>query len=205
MFLISAACNGSRQRSVRQLVAAGAPVALAIVVAGCGSNSTTTTKSASHESTSMSHTSTGMSMAGGGPMTEMMMMAAARAEVTAGSSPHYGRVLYDSHHLALYVFSADRGSASTCYGACSKAWPPMLTKGPPRVAGLNASLLGTTKRRNGSLQVTFAGHPLYYWSGDTAHTIMCQHVRLHGGFWYVVDPNGSANTAKGVGTMSAMG
>jgi predicted lipoprotein with Yx(FWY)xxD motif len=204
MFLISMTRNRSRQRSARMLVATGVPIALAIVVAGCGSSSSGTTRSANHASMSMSHTSTGMRMGGGGPMTEMMMMAAAHAEVTAGSSPHYGSVLYDSHHLVLYVFSADHGSTSTCYGACSKAWPPMLTKGPPRVAGLNASLLGTTKRRNGSLQVTFGGHPLYYWSGDAVHTIMCQHVRLHGGFWYVVDPNGSANMAKGVGTMSAM-
>jgi predicted lipoprotein with Yx(FWY)xxD motif len=143
-------------------------------------------------------------MHGGGPMTNVMMMAASHAEVTVASSPHYGRVLYDSHHLAVYVFSADHGSTSSCYGACSKAWPPMLTDGSPRVAGLNARLLGTTKRRNGALQVTFGGHPLYYWSGDTAHTIMCQHVRLHGGFWYVVDPNGAANMAKGVATMSAM-
>jgi predicted lipoprotein with Yx(FWY)xxD motif len=114
-------------------------------------------------------------------------------------------VLYDSHHLAVYVFSADHGATSTCYGACQTAWPPMLTTGAPRVTGLNASLLGTTKRKNGSLQVTYAGHPLYYWSGDTSHTIMCQHVKLHGGYWYVVDPKGTANTAKGVGTMSAMG
>jgi predicted lipoprotein with Yx(FWY)xxD motif len=190
----------------RYLIAPLAGAALA--AAGCGSSSSTgshsTTKAASHESMSMTHTSTSMSMSGHGPMTEMMMMAAPHAQLTVGPSPHYGNVLYDSHHLVLYVFSADHGSASTCYGACQKAWPPMLTKGAPHVTGLKASLLGTTKRTNGSLQVTYAGHPLYYWSGDTSHTIMCQHVKLHGGYWYVVDPNGSANTAKGVGTMSAM-
>jgi predicted lipoprotein with Yx(FWY)xxD motif len=137
----------------------------------------------------------------------MAAMPVAHAEVTVGSSPHYGNVLYDKDHFVLYVYSADHGSASSCYGACSAAkggWPPMLTKGTPRVAGLNSSLLGTTKRRDGSLQVTYGGHPLYYWSGDTAHTIECQHVKLHGGFWYVVNPNGTVNTAKGVGTMSAM-
>jgi predicted lipoprotein with Yx(FWY)xxD motif len=138
-------------------------------------------------------------------MTEMMMMAAPHAELTVGPSLHYGNVLYDSHHLVLYVFSADNGPTSTCYGACQTAWPPMLTRGAPRVTGLNAHKLGTIKRKNGALQVTYAGHPLYYWSGDTAHTIMSQHVKLHGGYWYVVDPNGGANTAKGIGTMSAMG
>jgi hypothetical protein len=54
------------------------------------------------------------------------------------------------------------------------------------------------------VQVTYGGHPLYYWSEDTSHTIMCQHVRLHGGLWYVVNPDGTANVAKGVGTMAAM-
>ena len=200
----------------RYLIAPLAGVALA--AAGCGSSSgtsathaaspksTSSTKSMTETSTSMSmtHTSTGMSMSGHGPMTEMMMMATPHAELTVGTSPHYGSVLYDSHHLVLYVFSADHGSTSTCYGACQTAWPPMLTKGAPRVAGLNASMLGTTKRNNGALQVTYAGHPLYYWSGDNSHTIMCQHVKLHGGYWYVVDAKGTANKAKGVGTMTAM-
>jgi predicted lipoprotein with Yx(FWY)xxD motif len=137
----------------------------------------------------------------------MAGMTAAHAEVMVGSSRHYGKVLYDKDHFVLYVYSADHGATSNCYGACSAArggWPPLLTKGTPSVAGLNASLLGTTKRHDGSLQVTYGGHPLYYWSGDTAHTIMCQHVKLHGGFWYVVNPNGTANTAKGIGTMSSM-
>ena len=152
-----------------------------------------------------------MAMSGNGGHTVASMVAMGmtpeHAEVTVASSPHHGNVLYDKDHFVLYVFSADHGSTSTCYGACSSAhggWPPLLTKGGPRVAGLNASLLGTTKRRDGSLQVTYGAHPLYYWSGDTAHTIMCQHVKLHGGFWYVVNPNGTANTAKGIGTMSSM-
>ena len=191
----------------RYLIAPLATAALA--AAGCGSSSSssspTAAKAKSHESMGMTHTSTNMSMTGHGPMTEMMMMAAPHAELTVGPSAHYGNVLYDSHHLVLYVFSADRGSTSACYGACQAAWPPMLTKGSPRVTGLSAGLLGTTKRTNGALQVTYAGHPLYYWSGDTSHTIMCQHVKLHGGYWYVVDPNGSPSMAKGVGTMSAMG
>ena len=152
-----------------------------------------------------------MAMSGNGGHTVASMVAMGmtpeHAEVTVASSPHCGTVLYDKDHFVLYLFSADHGSTSTCYGACSSAhggWPPLLTKGAPRVAGLNSSMLGTTKRTNGSLQVTYAGHPLYYWSGDTAHSISCQHVRLHGGFWYVVDPNGTANTAKGIDTMAAM-
>jgi Secreted repeat of unknown function len=115
--------------------------------------------------------------------------------------------LASGHDPEPTVASADHGSTSSCYGACSSAhggWPPLLTRGAPRVAERNASLLGTTKRKDGSLQVTYAGHPLYYWSGDTAHSILCQHVQLHGGCWYVVDPSGVPNTAKGVGMMAAM-
>ena len=192
----------------------------ALAAAGCGSSSSNSaTESASHKSTTMTktesmpmtETSTSMAMGASGGHTVAAMlkmgMTPEHAEVMVASSPHYGNVLYDKDHFALYVFSADHGSTSTCYGACSSAhggWPPLLTKSAPHVMGLNASLLGTTKRKDGSLQVTYAGHPLYYWSGDTAHSISCQHVRLHGGFWYVVDPNGTANTAKGIDTMAAM-
>ena len=181
----------------------------ALAAAGCGSGSThSTTKSASHESMPMTHT-TSMAMGPGGGHTAAAMagMAAAHAALTVGTSPHYGNVLYDKDHFVLYMFSADHGSTSTCYGACAAAkegWPPLLTKGTPGVAGLNANLLGTTRRRDGSLQVTYGGHPLYYWSGDRSGSILCQDVKLHGGLWYVVRPNGTANTAKGVGTMSMM-
>ena len=194
---------------------------VALVGVGCGSSSSSSTsKSASHKSTTMTktesmpmtETSTSMAMSGSGGHTVASMVAMGmtpeHAEVTVASSPHYGSVLYDKDHFVLYVFSADRGSTSTCYGACSSAhggWPPLLTKEVPHgVMGLNSGLLGTTKRKDGSLQVTYAGHPLYYWSGDTAHSISCQHVKLHGGFWYVVNPNGTANTGKGIDTMAAM-
>jgi predicted lipoprotein with Yx(FWY)xxD motif len=153
----------------------------------------------------MTHKGSAMAMAGHGHTAAGMLgMAVAHAELRAGPSTHYGTILYDQDHFVLYAFSADHGSTSTCYGACEKAWPPMLTKGAPNVSGLSSSLLGTTRRRDGSIQVTYGGHPLYYWSGDTANTIMCQHVNLHGGFWYVVTPGGSENMATGVGTMSAM-
>jgi predicted lipoprotein with Yx(FWY)xxD motif len=196
------------------------PVAAALIAAGCGSSSshiatqaagkaTTSKTMTEHMASTMTHTGTSMEMghSGGHTAAAMAGMSAAHAEVTVAASPHYGRVLYDKDHFVLYMFSADHGSTSTCYGACSSGhggWPPLLTKGTPHVARLNASLLGTTRRRDGSLQVIYAGHPLYYWSGDTGHTILCQHVKLHGGFWYVVNPNGTPNQAKGVGTMSMM-
>jgi predicted lipoprotein with Yx(FWY)xxD motif len=119
------------------------------------------------------------------------------------ASSHYGPTIFDAHHRVLYQFASDHTSKSTCYGKCAKAWPPLLTTDAPKVgSGLDSSLLGTTTRRDGSKQVTYAGHPLYYFEGDKKPgQIMCQHVKLHGGFWYVVKPSGMANMAKGMGMM----
>ena len=76
--------------------------------------------------------------------------------------------------------------------------PPLLTKGAPLAAsGVESKLLGTTKRRNGTLQVTYAGHPLYYYSADKIGKVMCQHANMHGGLWLIVKPDGQLNMAKG--------
>ena len=92
----------------------------------------------------------------------------------------------------LYLFARDRGGRSSCSGACAKAWPPFLTKGAPRaLSGVNAKVLGTTRRGNGTLQVTYAKHPLYYFKEDTKPgQIKCQNVSNFGGLWLVVAPSG---------------
>jgi predicted lipoprotein with Yx(FWY)xxD motif len=98
----------------------------------------------------------------------------------------------------VYVFGADRGSTSRCYGVCATAWPPLLTTGAPLAGpGVQAKLLGTTKRKNGTRQVTYNGHPLYYYSADKVGKVMCQHANMHGGLWLVIKPNGQPNMAKG--------
>ena len=120
----------------------------------------------------------------------------AAARVTVRST-EYGKALFGPSGKVLYVFGADRGSTSHCYGVCEAAWPPLLTKGAPLAgAGVDSKLLGMTKRRNGALQVTYNGHPLYYYSADKVGKIMCQHVTLHGGLWLIIKPNGQPNTAK---------
>ena len=115
------------------------------------------------------------------------------ATLTAHSS-RYGKILFDSRGRVLYLFARDRGGRSSCYGACAKAWPPFLTKGAPKaLAGVSAKLLGTTQRSNGTLQVTYAKHPLYYFSEDTKPgQIKCQNVSNFGGLWLVVTPSGRA-------------
>jgi predicted lipoprotein with Yx(FWY)xxD motif len=117
--------------------------------------------------------------------------------VGAGSS-RYGQVLFDGHGYALYLFTRDPKALSKCTGACAKAWPPyVVTRKPHSLPGASAKLLGTTHRADGTLQVTYAGHPLYYYVGDTSPgAILCQNVLEYGGYWLVVNPNGTANRTK---------
>jgi predicted lipoprotein with Yx(FWY)xxD motif len=110
----------------------------------------------------------------------------------------FGKVIFDSNGSVVYMFGRDKTAKSTCYGICAAAWPPVLTKGAPSAgSGLNANLLGTTKRKDGSLQVTYNHHPLYFYSADKHGKIMCQHAVMHGGIWLVLKANGSPNMAKG--------
>ena len=135
------------------------------------------------------------------------VLAAASGSVTAATSAaaklsvqstEYGKVLFGPGGKVVYAFGADKSSTSRCYGVCAAAWPPLLTKGAPLAAsGVESKLLGTTKRRNGTLQVTYAGHPLYYYSADKIGKVMCQHANMHGGLWLIVKPDGQLNMAKG--------
>lgn len=112
----------------------------------------------------------------------------------AAHSSRYGKVLFDGRGRVLYLFGRDRGKSSTCYGACAKAWPPFLTTSAAKAGrGVRGDLLGTTRRRDGRLQVTYAGHPLYRFQGDQRPgQIKCQNVSNFGGLWLVVKPTGKA-------------
>ena len=105
----------------------------------------------------------------------------------------YGRVVADRHGEALYLFDKEERARSECYGNCARAWPPLLTRGEPRAGdGIRERLLGTTRRRSGRLQVTYRGHPLYYYVADRPGLITCQDVFEFGGRWLVVGPGGRA-------------
>ena len=92
----------------------------------------------------------------------------------------------------LYAFTRDAHGRSACYGACAKAWPVYYAKGTLRAGtGITRSLLGTTKRRDGRRQITYARRPLYYYVGDTRPgQILCQDVAEFGGTWLIVRPSG---------------
>src|SRR5881275_2422288 len=107
-------------------------------------------------------------------------------------SSAFGRVLFDGRGYVLYAFTRDGKGRSTCYGACARAWPVYYAKGALRAGtGVKRSLLGTTRRRDGRRQITYAGRPLYYYVGDTkAGQILCQNAVEFGGTWLVVRPSG---------------
>jgi predicted lipoprotein with Yx(FWY)xxD motif len=117
--------------------------------------------------------------------------AANRGTVTVRSS-RYGAALFDGRGFVLYAFTKDARGKSTCSGACAAAWPPYVVKQQARAgAGVTASLLGTARRADGSLQVSYAGRPLYYYVGDRSPgQILCQNVREYAGLWLLVRANG---------------
>ena len=104
-----------------------------------------------------------------------------------------GTALVDGTGRALYLFEADTGTTSTCTGACAQVWPPLLTPGqaPVTTGAAQASLVGTSPRADGTRQVTYDGHPLYYFAGDKAPgDVKGQGIHNFGGGWYVVTPSG---------------
>ena len=108
-----------------------------------------------------------------------------------------GKVLATSSGRTLYLFMADKHGKSACYGQCASFWPPLLKKGKVSAAsGVKSKLLGTTKRKNGKLQVTYKGHPLYLYKLDKASgQVSGQGQDFFGGKWYVVSAAGSADKA----------
>jgi len=118
--------------------------------------------------------------------------AAATATVSMAMNAKLGQILVDGNGRTLYLFEADKGSSSTCYGACAAYWPPLLTGGAPMAGtGVNGSLLGTTKRTDGTTEVTYGGHPLYYVVTDhNPGDATGQAVSNYGAAWYVVGTDG---------------
>jgi len=116
--------------------------------------------------------------AGGAP-------AASGSATVAVANSSRGQILVDSSGRTLYLFEADRTAASSCYDACIGVWPAVVTTG-------QASLLSTTKRKDGTLEVVYNGHPLYYYSGDKkSGDVTGQGLSSFGAPWYVVSPGGA--------------
>ncbi len=111
--------------------------------------------------------------------------------ITTGQS-EFGTMLFNEKQQAIYIWELEESSDAECYNDCAEAWPPVLTDGHPQATGeVNNDLLGTTKRSDGSTQVTYNGHPLYYYAHEGAGEVECHNISTHGGLWWVVQPNGN--------------
>jgi predicted lipoprotein with Yx(FWY)xxD motif len=174
------------RRPLGLLSAAVAVALVALVAAGCGSGGGGSTVTA--------NTASGSS--GGG----------SSATVNVANSG-LGNILVDSKGRTLYLFQKDTGTTSTCSGACATAWPPLRASGKPTAgSGAKASLLGTTPRSDGKPQVTYNGHPLYGYQGDSkAGDTNGQAVDGFGAPWYVLSPSGDEITTASSSSGSANG
>lgn len=104
----------------------------------------------------------------------------------------FGEVLFDEDDRAIYLFDKETSSSPDCYGDCAVAWPPVVTEGEPKASGgVDRRLLGTTERDDGTTQVTYGGHPLYYYVDDPPGEVLCHNVEEFGGLWLVLDEGGN--------------
>jgi predicted lipoprotein with Yx(FWY)xxD motif len=119
---------------------------------------------------------------------------AATGTSIAVATSKLGQILVDGKGMTVYLFVADTGTASTCYTSCAAIWPPVLTTGAPQAGtGADTTLLGTTTRTDGKIEVTYAGHPLYYFVQDKASgDVTGQGINGFGGLWWVMSASGAA-------------
>jgi len=111
--------------------------------------------------------------------------------VIKSAKSQFGMMLFDGTGQAIYLFDKEQNSKPECYGACAEAWPPVLTKGSPTAAsGTKQDLLGTTKRTDGTTQVTYGDHPLYFYAHEAKNEVKCHNIQGFGGVWLVVTPAG---------------
>ncbi len=159
------------------------PIAViaAAAIAGCGSSSSSAKDDPASVSTRAASIPAASAASARGPKVKVV-------------SSDYGRILADGRGRALYLFTADKGKGSNCSGDCATAWPPYIVKSKPTgVSGAKPGKVGTTRRSDGKLQATYAGHPVYYYEGDREPgQVLCQAVNEFGGYWYVLRSNGKA-------------
>ncbi len=154
-----------------------AAVLVALVVAGCGGGG----------SSSSSGTATGDGASGTGGGT-----------IGATEIEGLGPVLVDAEGMTVYDFTVDEGMKSNCYGGCEAAWPPVTTTGKPTAGeGAIAADLGTTKRKDGTMQVTYKGHPLYTFTGDEGPGEA--NGNESEGTWFVLDEAGQPVKGQATG------
>jgi predicted lipoprotein with Yx(FWY)xxD motif len=173
--------NASLLARVPVPVKLAAPLAVALLAAAACSSGSSSSSGGTSSSTS--------------PSAAAPASSASSTMITTKTSSG-GSFLTNSAGRAVYLFMADSTGKSTCDGACASAWPPVIAAGQPTAAGgAQATDLGTITRSDGTKQVTYDGHPLYYFSGDTGPgTDKGQGIDGFGAKWWLVAPSGSSIT-----------
>jgi predicted lipoprotein with Yx(FWY)xxD motif len=160
---------------------------MGLLLAACSSSSSTTTSSPATSSPAAAPAATQASS----PAATSQAAGTALVSLAAISGIP-GQALVGSNGRTLYLFQADKNGTSACSGACAAAWPPDIVTGTPQAgSGVNPSLLGTITRPDGTRQITYDGHPLYYFAADTAGgSAHGQGVKAFGAEWYVISASG---------------
>lgn len=163
----------------------------AILLAGCGGSSkpssgTSGSKEGAY-ATSTTNTSAAKSTTAAGPVVISVKPNSVLGTKILAAGPK---------KLTVYMFAADHGSVSACYGACATAWPPVITAGTPKAqGGAIAAKIGTITRSEGAKQVTYSGRPLYYYTPDSSEAaISGQGLNSFGALWWVMSPSGEVIT-----------
>ena len=172
----------TRSRPINFLASAAVIPLVALTVAACGGGGSAATAAAPPAKSTTTATTT-----------TTTTTTPAKAVTVRVAKSSLGSILVDSTARTLYLFKADVGSKSACAGACATAWPPLLATGKPTAGkGLTASKLGTTTRSGGTRQVTYDGHPLYLYVGDTKPgDVTGQGLTAFGAAWFAVSPAGN--------------
>jgi predicted lipoprotein with Yx(FWY)xxD motif len=177
------ATQAARRRATRAVPAALVLGGVALVAAACGSSGSGTPAGAAGANSAGGYGAPASTPAAAAP--------ASAAEITTHATS-LGTVLAGPEGHTVYLFEKDMGGQSTCSGACATVWPPVTTSGSPMATGsAQQMLLSTTSRSDGSKQVTYAGHPLYTFAGDSSATdVRGEGLQNFGGGWYVLTPSG---------------
>ncbi|MEV4002731.1 hypothetical protein [Actinomadura sp. NPDC049753] len=168
----------------------GAAAVVAAAVTGCGGGSSTSSKPT---------TSPPSSPATSPPSSAPPTGSAPGGTIKTASVGQLGQIVVDGQARTVYLFQKDTGTTSSCSGSCAAVWPPVTTNGMPQAgSGADAAKLGTTKRSDGTTEVTYSGHPLYYYApdGTTSGSTKGQGLNQFGAKWYVLSPSGAPVTKQ---------
>jgi predicted lipoprotein with Yx(FWY)xxD motif len=165
--------------SLPALLAAAAVALVALAIAGCGGGDDQATAASANSNASGASSTVGVTDVSG-----------------------LGKILVDSQGRTVYLFEKDTGPKSMCSGACAQEWPPVTTSGKPSTGdGVTASMVGTTKRSDGTTQVTYNNHPLYRYAGDNnPGDASGQNLDFFGAKWYVLSAAGDKVEGKATGS-----